>query len=135
MAKIIYLGHVAITVKDMDRAIDFYTKLGFSVIRKSNNPTTNVVFVGNGLTQLELWALKKENAKEVPPLKEDEIGIKHIAFQVDDLEGAIEGFKKKGVEFTSEIETRGKVSFIFFRDPDGTQLQLIQGSHSHQSIS
>ncbi|MCJ7635111.1 VOC family protein [Candidatus Bathyarchaeota archaeon] len=128
MAMIMYLGHVAITVKDMDRAIDFYTKkLGFSVIRKGENPTTNVAIIGNGLTQLELLALKKENAKEMPPLKYDEIGIKHIAFHVDDLEGAIEGLKKRGVEFTSEIKKMGKISHIFFRDPDGTQLQLIQG--------
>ncbi len=128
MAMIMYLGHVAITVKDMDRAIDFYTKkLGFSVIRKGINPTKNVVIIGNGLTQLELLALKKVNAKETPPLKDDEIGIKHIAFHVDDLEGAIEGLKKRGVEFTSEIRKMGKISHIFFSDPDGTLLQLIQG--------
>ena len=127
MAMIMYLGHVAMTVKDMDRALDFYAKLGFSVLRKGNNPIKEVVIIGNGLTQLELFALKNGNAKEAPPLKEDVIGLKHIAFHVDDLEGAIEGLKKKGIEFNSEIKRPGKISYIFFRDPDGAELQLIQG--------
>ena len=134
MAMIMYMGHVAITVKDMDRTIDFYAKLWFSVLTESEDLNKKVVFIGNGLTQLELFAFKNGNAKEAPPLKDDEIGIKHMAFHVDDLEGAIEGLKKKGIEFTSEITKKvtknGKVSFIFFRDPNGTRLQLIQGSYS-----
>ena len=131
MAMINYLGHVAITVKDMDRALDFYSKLGFSVIRKGENPIRKVAIIGNGLAQLELLACKKEDAKEVPPLKDDEIGIKHIALHVDDMESAIDRLKKRGVEFTSEMTEHmtqtGKLSVISFRDPDGTPLQLIQG--------
>ncbi len=126
MAMINYLGHVAITVKDMNRALDFYTKLGFSIIRKGENPTRKIAIIGNGLAQLELLALKKENANE-----DDEIGITHIAFHVDDMESAIEGLKKRGVEFTDEMTKHmtqtGKISVINFRDPDGTPLQLIQG--------
>ena len=133
MAMIMYLAHVEIIVKDMDRAIDFYTKLGFSVLSKNEDHIRKVVFVGNGLAQLELFAFKKENVKESPPLKDDGIGINHIAFHVDDLEDAIEGLKKRGVEFTSEITKKitktGKISFIFLRDPDGTRLQLFQGSY------
>ena len=133
MAMIMYLAHVEIIVKDMDRAIDFYTKLGFSVLTENEDPIRKVVFVGNGLAQLELFAFKKENAKESPPPKIDGIGINHIALHVDDLESAIERLKKRGVEFTSEITKKvtetGKISFIFLRDPDGTRLQLFQGSY------
>jgi catechol 2,3-dioxygenase-like lactoylglutathione lyase family enzyme len=111
----------------MDRSVEFYKKLGFSVIRESDSPTRKIVFVGNGLVQLEIFEPKNEAAIEVPSLSENEIGIKHIAFHVDDIEGAVEKLKKSGIEFTSEISRRGKRANIFFEDPDGTQLQLLQG--------
>jgi glyoxylase I family protein len=123
-----YVDHVAITVKDLAKSIEFYKdKLGFSVIREGDTPTQKMVFVGNDLAELELFEIKKGVAKEVPPLKADEVGIKHIAFHVDNLEGMVEEMKKKGVKFTTEINKRGSRSHIFFKDPDGTILQLLQG--------
>ncbi len=122
-----YVDHVAITVKDLARSVEFYTKLGFTALRKMETPSLNIVFVGSGLTQLELFELRKEVAKEVSPLKENEIGIKHIAFHVDEIEEVVEELKKKGVEFTTEIMKTGRRTSIFFKDPDGTILQLIQG--------
>lgn len=128
MSLIRHVDHVAITVQDMARSVEFYTKkLGFSITRKAETPTTNIVFVGKGSAQLELFEIKEGQAKEVPPLEADEIGIKHIAFNVDDLESIVEEYRKKGVEFTSEIRRSGARSHIFFKDPDGIILQLLQG--------
>jgi catechol 2,3-dioxygenase-like lactoylglutathione lyase family enzyme len=39
----------------------------------------------------------------------------------------IEEMKKKGVTFSTEINRRGSRAHIFFKDPDGTLLQLLQG--------
>ena len=124
---IAYLDHVAITVKNLNRSIEFYTKLGFSVVRRAETTTLNIAFVGSGLARLELFELRKEAAKEVSQPKDNEIGVKHIAFHVDDIEGVVEELKKKGVEFTTEIAKTGRRATIFFKDPDGTILQLIQG--------
>ena len=123
-----YVDHVAITVKDLAQSIEFYTeKLGFSVLRKSESPSQKMVFVGNGLCELELFEIKNGVAKDAPPLKGDEVGIKHIAFHVDDIEGVVEEMKKKGVTFTTEIRRSGSRANIFFKDPNGTLLQLLQG--------
>jgi len=122
-----YVDHVAVTVKDMDRSVEFYKKLGFSVIRELDTATQKIVFVGGGLAELELFEPKGEAAAETSPLGENEVGIKHIAFHVDDIEGAVEELEKMGVEFTTEIRRRGKRAHIFFEDPDGTQLQLLKG--------
>jgi len=127
MGMIAYLDHVAITVKNLNRSIEFYTKLGFSVVRRAETTTLNIAFVGSGLARLELFELRKEAAKEVSQPKDNEIGVKHIAFHVDDIEGVVEELKKKGVEFTTEIMKTGRRTSIFFKDPDGTILQLIQG--------
>ncbi len=122
-----YVDHVAITVKDLARSIAFYQKLGFAVIRQGENPTQRMVFVGNGLAELELFGLKDGAAKEVPPLQNDEVGLKHIAFHVDDLEGVVDALKQKGITFTTEIRRSGPRASIFFKDPDGTILQLLEG--------
>lgn len=123
-----YVDHVAITVKDMDRSIEFYTqKLGFTITRTSETPTMKIVFVGTGQVQLELFALKQDAAKPVPELQQDEIGIKHIAFNVTDLDALIKEFREKGINFISEIRQAGTRRHIFFKDPDGTTLQLLQG--------
>jgi catechol 2,3-dioxygenase-like lactoylglutathione lyase family enzyme len=122
-----YVDHVAITVKDLAQSIAFYAKLGFAVIRQSESPTQTMVFVGNGLAELELFGLKDGAAKDVPPLQGDEVGIKHIAFHVDDLEGVVKALKTQGVAFTTDIRRSGSRASIFFKDPDGTILQLLQG--------
>jgi glyoxylase I family protein len=122
-----YVDHVAITVKDLAQSIEFYKKLGFSVLRESESPSQKMVFVGNGLCELELFEIKNGVAKDVPPLKGDEVGIKHIAFHVDDIEGVVEEMKKKGVTFTTEIRRSGSRASIFFKDPNDTILQLLQG--------
>ena len=123
-----HVDHVAITVNDMTRSIKFYTeKLGFTITRSSETPSMKTVFVGKGLVQLELFALKQGSAKAVPELQRDEIGIKHIAFNVTDLDTLIKEFKEKGVVFISEIQQAGTRRHIFFKDPDGITLQLLEG--------
>ena len=123
-----HVDHVAITVKDMTRSIKFYTeKLGFTITRSSETPNMKTVFVGKGQVQLELFALKQGSAKAVPELQRDEIGIKHIAFNVTDLDTLIKEFKEKGVVFISEIRQAGTRRHIFFKDPDGITLQLLEG--------
>lgn len=123
-----YVDHVAITVKDMTRSTKFYTeKLGFTITRSSETPSMKTVFVGRGQVQLELFALKQGSAKPVPELQQDEIGIKHIAFNVTDLDTLIKEFTEKGIVFISEIRQAGTRRHIFFKDPDGITLQLLEG--------
>jgi methylmalonyl-CoA epimerase len=122
------VDHVAITVKDMNRSLEFYTeKLGFTITRSSETPTMKTIFVGKGQVQLELFALKQSSAKSVPELQQDEIGIKHIAFNVTDLDTLIEEFREKGIVFISEVRQAGTRRHIFFKDPDGITLQLLEG--------
>ena len=121
-----YVDHVAVTVKDVEKSVLFYKKIGFKVIRRLDSEAMKIVFVGNGLAELELFEPKK-GANAVPPLGELETGIKHIAFHVDNIDAAVEEFQGNGVQFTTEIRRRGGRANIFFSDPDDTVLQLLQG--------
>jgi catechol 2,3-dioxygenase-like lactoylglutathione lyase family enzyme len=120
-----YVDHVGITVRDLERSIAFYAKLGFSVVRRLPTASHEIVFVRNGLAELELFAPKTRVPGPVRPLHEDE--VEHIAFHVDDIDAAVATLDGRGVTFTSAVRRRGNRAGILFKDPDGTLLQLLQG--------
>lgn len=122
------VDHVAILCKDLERSVEYYTqKLGFSIMYRAETPSMNVAFVESGQAKLELLGAKGGAATVPSPLKETDIGVKHIAFLVDDVDSAYEELRKRGVGFTSEpVATRGRHKIVFFNDPDGNVLQLTQ---------
>ncbi len=116
--------HVAITVKDIDKTIDWYVKnLGFSVKRTIENEEhgIRIVFLeAAGQAMLEFFGfIDSEKAVEGPTLKVEETGIKHISFFVDDLENVCQQLKSAGVEFTTFTPKR-----VVFKDLNGIVLEM-----------
>ena len=79
--------------------------------------------------RLEVFAPKMTNSPiELGP---EDLGIKHIAFEVDDIEKSYEEAKAKGVVFTeTRMRPDGSVGTVFFKDPSGIILQFIQRASS-----
>ncbi len=122
------VDHVAILCRDLEKSVEYYTKkLGFSVMLRTETPTLNVVFVEANQAKLELFGAR-EGVPTTPSLKETDIGLKHIAFLVDDVDKAYKELSRKGVKFTSEprATARGGHKIAFFNDPDGNVLQITQ---------
>jgi glyoxylase I family protein len=123
------VGHVAITVRDLQETIEFYAKIGFQLISRNETPTQTVVFLVAGKARLEVFAPKK--TKSPFELGPEDLGIKHIAFEVDDIQKSYEEAKAKGVVFTeTRMRTDGSVGTVFFKDPSGIILQFIQRAPS-----
>lgn len=119
------VGHVAITVGDLQETIEFYTKLGFQLTSRNETPTQTVVFLVAEKARLEVFAPKK--TKSPIELGPEGLGIKHIALEVDDIQKSYEEAKAKGVVFTeTRMRTDGSVGTVFFKDPSGITLQFIQ---------
>lgn len=75
----------------------------------------------------------KENKDQQPVDYEyannlEEIGVKHIALQADDIEAALEDLKQKGLadESTKITMGRTKVSYFFIKDPDGVWVEIVK---------
>ena len=116
--------HVAITVKDLDRTINWYVKnLGFSVKSSAENKErgTRIAFLEtNGQAVLEFFGfMDSSKAVDGPTLKAEETGIKHISFFVDDIEKTCQRLKNAGVEFTALTPKRA-----VFKDPNGIVVEL-----------
>jgi lactoylglutathione lyase len=121
--------HTMIRVGDLERSIDFYTKvLGMKVLRKADYPGgrfTNV-FVGfddeSKAAVLELtnnWDTKSYDLGN---------GYGHVAVEVNDAYLACEEVKKRGGKVTREAGPmkHGTTVIAFVEDPDGYKIEFVQ---------
>ncbi|SOC41544.1 VOC family protein [Ureibacillus acetophenoni] len=66
-----------------------------------------------------------ENASQKPSA--NTLGIRHICFNVEDIEAIVEKMKKKGIETFSEIEQNGEsYKLCYGRGPEGIILELAE---------
>ncbi|MFA6984096.1 MAG: VOC family protein [Sedimentibacter sp.] len=123
--------HLAITVSNLQQSIRFYRDvLGFKVLGQLIQDDGNFIIVyldmGNNKV-LELFNFT-EKGEPITTYNDKNIGIKHFAFKVDDVDETYRYLKAKNVEFTMEpTDAEGGVRIAFFKDPDGILIEIIQG--------
>jgi predicted enzyme related to lactoylglutathione lyase len=108
---------VSITVKDQNRALEFYTnKLGFKV-------ATDQPF-GEGMRWIEL-KIPGAETKVVLFTKGPEPGaFSTIVFQTDNVQKTYEELKGRGVEFTQAPKTEPWGTSAMFKDSEGNVFVL-----------
>ena len=121
------LDHLALNVKNMERAEEFYTNtLGFKVIHRTKTQTgLNHIEIDAGNVVIALFespGLDLERAHETMT----EEGYLHFAFgtSYDQFDSTIESLKQKGVIIDGEPRDWGKSVSVYFRDPDDHQLEI-----------
>lgn len=129
MPSALSLDHIAITVQDMDRAVGFYRDvLGLEVLGQLmlSDDTLKLVFLQAGAARLELFAFTEEGRRNDASDRNEDLGYKHLAFSVDDVDAVSARLQEHGVNFTVEpTDAAGGVRLAFFRDPDGNLLEII----------
>ena len=122
------LYHTMICVKDLDRSLDFYTRiLGMKIHRNTEYPegrftNTFVGYIGEDEgTNIELtynWD-QQENYNKGN-------GWGHLAIKGSDVYETSEYLKQLGVEFTKEPSPmkNGTRILAFIKDPDGYVIEL-----------
>ena len=75
-----------------------------------------------GDIELEIFGVKDSPERVTNP---EACGLRHLAFQVDDVEEAVKWLNAKGIE-TEPIrwDEYTQKRFTFFRDPDNLPLEL-----------
>ena len=120
------IAHTCLNVTNLDRSIDFYTKqmgLDFVSRREIKQNNAEIAFLrdeAGGAIELTYWRAKKTLAEGD--------NLDHIAFDVDDVQGAVERLRAQGVTIAMEpYSLQGSLSKLaFVKDPDGNWLELIQ---------
>lgn len=119
------IHHVAIIASDYEASRRFYTEvLGLSVIRENYRPERGDYKVDLKLGDCELELFCVPGAPKRPSYPEAR-GLRHLAFQVEEIGKVIEELEAKGVEVEPvRIDAFTGKKMTFFRDPDGLPLEL-----------
>ena len=136
--------HVGISVRNLDKSVQFYTEVlgmeeGIRVSHKGEtisrvvaveNTEVDVCYVTKGIHRLELIEYKnKDNAKlNTAYQPQDDPGLVHIAFIVDDVDETYQTIKGLGYEFNSPpmVTRENGPKIAFFRGPDNVIIELYQ---------
>lgn len=118
--------YTGIRVKDLERSVDFYTKvLGMKESGRSKiEPTGGEVVsltTDEGGPVLELNYYGKGSKFNTEYLVGE--GVDHLAFQVDDLDKAAEEAGKAGYPLVLDMKT-GSSRWVYIQDPNGIWIEL-----------
>ena len=142
--KVLSTNHTSFTVSDLDRAIALFgDALGFALINRSGRDPKfiervvavpgadiEVAYLQAPGHRLELIQYLRPDGRRVEARPCDP-GFAHIAFDVDDIAGALAAVRPAGAEPLGEPQVvnagpnkGGKV--VYTRDPDGITIEFIE---------
>ena len=117
--------HIAVISSSWEKARVFYVnKLGFELVREVWRPAQNdyLRMLSLGETTLELFIRPDAPQRVNNP---EAMGLRHLAFRVEDAVAAAAWLNSRGIEtepIREDLVNGGK--FTFFRDPDGLPLEI-----------
>lgn len=124
------VDHIGIAVKDLDEAVKFYTEiLGLTVqgYEEVSEQKVKVAFIPIGDTELELLESTEPDGPIAKYIEKKGTGIQHVAFNVENIEKALEEIKEKGIRLIDEKPRYGAGgSKIAFLHPKSTQGILVE---------
>jgi catechol 2,3-dioxygenase-like lactoylglutathione lyase family enzyme len=123
--KAIGVHHLRLTVTDIDRSVDFYTRvLGFE-LKARFSPTA--VFLHDGTLGLGLCTPWHELSDGEQRFDEARVGLDHLGLRVAsaaDVEAAAKHLDAEGVPNSGvKAGAMPGSSLVVFRDPDNIQLE------------
>jgi lactoylglutathione lyase len=113
---------VTINVKDMDKSMDFYTRIvGLSVDRiMKPNPKMQIAFLGSGETKVELIYDPVQDFRNFG--KDISVG-----FEVDSVDQMIKKLQENGIGIESgPHQPNPTIKFIYVFDPNGLHIQFVE---------
>ena len=135
--------HAAISTPDLERCIDFYTRIiGGEVawtfgwpagtpeadeVTGLENSEADAAMLKIGETFLEVFEF---NSPDTPPRAGQRPvnlhGITHICLEVEDIQAEYERLKAAGMPFNCAPKAQDGSSMVYGRDPDGNVVELIE---------
>lgn len=139
--KIRRIDHVGVIVNDLPAAKEFFLDVGLEVKGEWEMEgelmgyavglnDAKVACVGLGTSEGQTWIelikfYSPSNEKDSQQPFANTLGIRHIAFTVEDIEAVVAKLKNKGTEIFSEIQQyEDSYKLCYVRGPEGIILEL-----------
>lgn len=120
--------HIAIIATDYERSKDFYVRvLGFEFLEEFYRAERESWMGKLALAGEYVVELFSFPTPAVRPGWPEATGLRHLAFEVDDVEGTLAELDAEGVpheELRTDPNTGKRMAFFF--DPDGLPLELYE---------
>jgi catechol 2,3-dioxygenase-like lactoylglutathione lyase family enzyme len=137
------LENVGIVFDDLAAAKTFFVELGLKVLGEARvegdwvdrvvglegvSCDIAVLETPDGQGQLELMQFHSPPARESDPLAPpNTLGIRRIAFSVDDIDATVAGLQARGTELMGEVERyEDSYRLCYVRGPEGVILMLAE---------
>ncbi|MES2139581.1 MAG: VOC family protein [Bacteroidota bacterium] len=122
------IHHIAIICSDYKKSKDFYTHiLGLEIIKETfrqERQSYKLDLSLNGEYVVELFSFPETPHRLSKP---EATGLRHLAFEVDNLNNAIEILKKKNVIAEPiRLDEMTNKHFTFIFDPDNLPIELYE---------
>jgi catechol 2,3-dioxygenase-like lactoylglutathione lyase family enzyme len=119
-------GHTAIFVKDVDVALDFYSKLGINESFRLNHPDGSLFLVYLHISGDRFLEIFPNGPEPMEPFKRVQ-SFHHMCLVTDDIEGMVEQLRSAGAPIDREVSVgldHNKQAWT--HDPDGNPIELMQ---------
>ena len=113
------IDHIELIVRDVDEFIAFFEKMGFKVLTRTSHhgASAELQLPGDNQPIFEIHQVGGE----------ENIGVNHIAFKVDNAQESYDELLGKGLKTMRApnfVKATGRMT-VNFRDPDGWRMQLV----------
>jgi catechol 2,3-dioxygenase-like lactoylglutathione lyase family enzyme len=117
---VVALNHVGLSVPDIDKAVEYYTKtMGFPEAFRLTNPAGQVQLVYVQVSKNTFIELQPANAQRPP-------GISHFGIHVDNMAAATAMFKERGAKVGDTNVSGTKAILSNIVDPFGIRTELAE---------
>lgn len=127
------VNHIAISVTNMERSMEFYKKFGFKDFKswKAEDESIKITMLKLNNTVLEIFCYKQyKNLPETAKLTATDLpilGTKHFALGVEKIEEAKKFVLENKICESVDIKTgRLGKEYFFINDPDGILVEIIE---------
>ncbi|MFZ7110922.1 MAG: VOC family protein [Desulfatiglandales bacterium] len=138
------MDHINIVVSDLQEAKDFFSLFGFQendssdlsgewisavVGLKDVRARYVALSLPGSSTNLELIEYESPGSQSDPHTgKANQIGLRHLAFEVEDIDQEVQRLTEAGVAFMSPVKTYPKTGkrLVYFHGPDGILMELAE---------
>jgi catechol 2,3-dioxygenase-like lactoylglutathione lyase family enzyme len=141
--KVKHVDHIGITVNDIDAAGDFFVDLGFMAVGRMpmqgefverviglKDVKSEILMLEAPDGQLRLELSKFDRPIDPEGVKSSMVnmlGLRHIAFVVDDLDEIVDALKQKGHKLIGEVQTyENSVKICYVRGPEELIVELAE---------